>query len=411
MKKRNIPTLVLLTFATSFAVGCSKKESPQETAPEIKEEAKQEESVQIINIEKVSFKDLNELRNFSKKSTSGFSKFLSSNKIENILAADGSIVTNKNMTYEKYTKNFNQLAYTQVITNYNDGVGYLKSGIKINFHMEETMSTSNNFAKAIFTIVNKHNPNITEEVFNEELKKATSDPTSISDYSFDLGITGMSLNVYSKPDINERELTLNIRQELEFPKADEFLKEYKTVKEFKDDSAKLIEDINKKVSAINETLKNSYVGKAESVEIKANSIESNETTSFSQSFELEYNAKSIDIIPDEVVNGIYECIEMLMTKDKLSKIISADDLKAYLKSLEIYSGLHTTGALIDETGEAIQTNSLPFLDGIIELSIGFEPVISEENETDENSSSTKKYNNYIKVKVNIPVQAEGIKSL
>lgn len=411
MKKRNIPTLALLAFASTFAVGCSKKEdAPKETAPEIKEEVK-EEIVQIINVEKASFNNISELRNFSKKSTSEFSKFLSSNNIANVLATDGSIVTNKNMTYEKYTKNFNQLAYAQITTNYDDGVGYLKSGIKINFHMEETMSTSNNFAKAIFTIVNKHNPNITEEQFNEELKKATSDSTLHTDYSFDLGITGMSLNVYSKPDINERELVLSIRQELEFPKAEEFLKEYKTVKEFKDDSVKLVEDINKKVSLANETLKNAYVGKADSVELKVNSVESNESTAFSQSLDIEYNAKSIDTIPDEAINAIYDCIESLMTKEKLSKIISADDLKAYLKSLEIYSGLHTTGSLIDETGEAIQINSLPLLNGIIELSVGFEPVESQEIEADENSTSINKYNNYIKVKVSIPIQAEGIKSL
>lgn len=410
MKKRNVSALALLAFATTLSVGCSKKEDkPQEAAPEVKEEVKEE--VQILNIEKASFNTISELRNFSKKSTSDFSKFLSSNKIENVVAADGSIAINKSMTYEKYTKNFNQLAYTQITNNYDDGVGYLKSGIKLNFHMEETLSTSNNFAKAIFTIVNKHNPNITEEQFNEELKKATSDPTLHTDHSFDLGIEGITLNVYSKPDINERELVLSIRQELEFPKTEEFLKEYKTVKEFKDDSAKLSEDINKKISLLNDTLKNSYVGKSKSVDINVNSVEWNETTSFSQSFDIEYNAKEIDTIPDAAINGIYECIEMLMSKEKLSKIISADDLKAYLKSLEIYSGLHTTGSLVDETGEAIQINSLPFLTGIIELNVGFKPVQAREDENDENSTTVKKYNNYIKVKVSIPVKAEGISSL
>ena len=411
MKKRNMSTLALLTFASAFTVGCSKKEEvSQEVVPEVKEETKEEVS-NITNIEKASFKSISELRSYSKKVTSEFSKFLTSNKIENVVAEDSSIVANKKMTYEKYTKNFNQLAYTQVTTNYNDGVGYLKTGIKLNFHMEETMSTSNNFAKAIFKIVSKYNSNITEEQFNEELKIATSDPTLHSDYSFDLGVEGVSLNIYSKPDVNERELVLSIRQELEFPKAEDFLKEYKTVKEFKDDSIKLIEDINKKVFLTNEALINSYVGKAESVEIKVNSVESNETTSFAQSFDIEYNAKGIDSIPDELVNCIYESIESLMTKEKLSKIISTDDLKAYLKSLEMYSGLHTTGSLIDETGEVIQPNSLPLLDGIIELSVGFEPVQSQETELDENSASIKKYNNYIKIKVNVPVKAEGVKSL
>ena len=412
MKNKRISTIALLAMATTFSVGCSKKEEkPKEVAPEIKEEKETVKEVQILNIEKATFKDLNELRNFSKKSTSDFSKFLTSNKIDNVTAQDGSIAINKNMTYEKYTKNFNQLAYTQVINNYDEGIGYLESGVKLNFHMEETLSTSNNFAKAIFKIVNKHNPNITEEVFNEELNKATSDPTSTVDHSFNLDIEGMSLNVLSKPDVNERELVLSIRQELEFPKAEEFIKEYKTVKEFKEDSAKLSEDITKKISLLNDTLKNAYVGKADSINVNVNSTEWNETTSFNQTLELEYNGKGIDTIPDSLVTGIYEAIESIMSKEKLSKIISADDLKAYLKSLEIYSGLHTTGSLIDETGEAIQVNSLPFLNGIFELNVGFEPVQSKESESDENSTSIKKYNNYIKVKVNIPVKAEGITSL
>lgn len=411
MKKRNISILTMLAFTTAFTVGCSNKqeEKPQQAAPEANNETKEE--IKIIDIEKASFENISELRNFSKKSTSDFSKFLTSNRIENVVAADGSIATNKNMTYEKYTKNYNQLAYTQITNNYDEGVGYLKSGIKINFHMEETMSTSNNFAKAIFAIINNYNPTITEEGFNEELAKATSDPTSLSDYSFNLGVNGITLNVYSKPDANERELVLSIRQELEFPKAEEFIKEYKTVKEFKEDSAKLAEDINKKISLLNDALKNSYTGKAKSVDIKVNSVDWNDTTSFAQSLDIEYNAKSIDTIPDSAVNGIYECIEAIISKEKLSKIISADDLKAYLKSLELYSGMNTTGSLIDETGEAIQINSLPFLNGIIELNVGFELAASSTSETDENSANIRKYNNYIKVKVNVPVQAEGIKSL
>ena len=412
MRKTKIPTLALIAFATTLSVGCSKKEEkPQEVAPEVKEDVKEEKEIAVTNIEKASFANISELRNFSKKSTSDFSKFLTNNKIENVLSSDGSLVTIKNMTYEKYTKDFNQLAYTHISTNYNDGTGYLKSGIKLNFHLQEQIDTTNNFAKAIFTIVNKHNPNITEEQFNENLKNATSDSTVHTDYSFDLGVSGMSLNIYTKPDKNERELVLSIRQELEFPKSEEFLKEYKTVKEFKDDSAKLSEDIKSKVSKINETLKNSYIGKCDSIDIKVNSFESNETTSFAQSVDIEYNAKGIETIADEAVNGLYECIESLITKEKLSKIISADDLKSYLKSLEVYSGLHTSGSIIDETGEAIQANSLPFLDGIIELSVGFEPVVSNEINTDENSTIIKKYNNYIRLKLNIPIKAEGIDSL
>ena len=158
-------------------------------------------------------------------------------------------------------------------------------------------------------------------------------------------------------------------------------------------------------------MKNSYIGKCDSIDIKVNSFESNETTSFAQSVDIEYNAKGIETIADEAVNGLYECIESLITKEKLSKIISADDLKSYLKSLEVYSGLHTSGSIIDETGEAIQANSLPFLDGIIELSVGFEPVVSNEINTDENSTIIKKYNNYIRLKLNIPIKAEGIDSL
>ena len=411
MINKRIPAIALVAFATTFAVGCNKKE---ETPKEEVQQTVKEEKVKIINIEKASFKDLTELRNFSKTATSDFGKFLSSNKIDNVVSQDGSIAINKNMTYEKYTKEFNQLAYTHISTNFENGTGYLKTGLKLNFHMEETLNVDNTFAKAIFKIISKYNPGITEEAFNEELKSATSDPTNTSDYQFDLNIEGITLNIYSKPDMNEKELTLSIRQELEFPKTEELIKEYKTVKEFKDDSVKLSEDLAKKIEALNETLKNAYVGKSKEIEVKLKSIESNESSSFSQSVELEYNAKEIESIPDELLNGLYETIESLISKEKLSKIISSDDLKSYLKSLEVYSGLHTIGTLIDETGEAIQPNSLPFFDGIVELSVGFTPSEkkdSEENTEDKNNSKIKKYDNFIKLKIVVPVKAEGITSL
>ena len=200
MRKTKIPTLALIAFATTLSVGCSKKEEkPQEVAPEVKEDVKEEKEIAVTNIEKASFANISELRNFSKKSTSDFSKFLTNNKIENVLSSDGSLVTIKNMTYEKYTKDFNQLAYTHISTNYNDGTGYLKSGIKLNFHLQEQIDTTNNFAKAIFTIVNKHNPNITEEQFNENLKNATSDSTVHTDYSFE------SCSVLDMPEYGMRE--------------------------------------------------------------------------------------------------------------------------------------------------------------------------------------------------------------
>lgn len=418
MMNKRIPVVAILAFTSAFAVGCSKKETPKEEVTETEtQKVVKEEKVVVQHIEKISFKDFTELKKFSKKNTSDFGKFLSANKIDNTVSSDGTIAINKNMTYEKYTKNFNQLAYTHIQTNFENGTGYLKTGIKFNFHLEETLSTQNNFAKAIFTIVNKHNPKITEEDFNAQLKSATSDPTNTSDYQFDLGINGMSLNVYTKTDINERELVLSVRQEIEFPQVEEIIKEYKTVKEFKEDSEKLSVSVSDKIVALNETLKNAYVGKCDSIKVELKSIEANDSSSFAQSAELEYKAEKIDSIPDELVNGLYETIESIISKEILSKIISSDDLKAYLKSLEVYTGLHTSGSLIDETGEAINPNSLPIFNGIIDLSIGLEHSESDNKETseestkDENSNNIKKYNQYIKLKVNIPVKAEGITSL
>ena len=418
MINKRIPVIAMLAFTTTFAVGCKKKEVVQEDTTTQTQTPAKEETVTVQHIEKASFKDLAELKNFSKKNTSDFGKFLSANKIDNIVSNDGTIAVNKNMTYEKYTKYFNQLAYTHIETNFEDGTGYLKTGIKLNFHLEEALSTQNNFAKTIFTIVNKHNPGITEESFNNQLNSATSDASNTSDYQFDLGINGMSLNVYTKPDANERELVLSVRQELEFPKSEEMIKEYKTVKEFKEDSQKLSTDMTDKIEALNKTLKNAYVGKCDSIEVKLNSININDSTSFAQSAEIEYIANKIESLPDELITGLYDSIETIISKEKLSKIISKDDLKAYLKSLEVYSGLHTTGSLIDETGEAINPNSLPFFNGIVDLSIGFENAndsnnteTSEETTKDENANTVNKYNTYIKLTVNIPVKAEGITSL
>lgn len=417
MINKRIPIIAVLAFTTTFMVGCKKNEAVKKEDTVTQTQTTEKEKIVIQHVEKVTFKDLTELKNFSKKNTSDFGKFLSSNNIDNTISTDGSIAINKNMTYEKYTKEFNQLAYTHIENNFKNGTGYLKTGIKFNFHLEETLNTQNNFAKAIFTIVNTHNPAITEEDFNNQLISATSDKTNISDYQFDLGINGMSLNIYTKPDINEREFVLSVRQELEFPSPEEMIKEYKTVKEFKEYSDKLSINITDKIAALNEKLKNAYVGKCDSIEVELNSTEINVSSSFAQKFGIKYNAKNIDSIPNELIDGLYETIETVITKEKLSKIISKDDLKAYLKSLEIYSGLHTTGSPIDETGEIISPNSLPIFDGIIDLSIGFENVIknnkneSEETSNDKNKNNINKYNTYIEMVINIPVKAEGITSL
>ena len=441
MINKKIPVVALVALTTSLSVGCSKKTETQENTSNI-ENTNKENVVSTKHIQKSTFKDLGELKTFSKNVTSEFSEFLAKNSIENIVSPDGTLTVNTKMSYEKYTKNYSQLAYTKVETDFNTGTGYLKSGIKVNFHIDETLTLENNFAKAIFTIVNAYNPVITEKQFAEELINATSNSSSTSDYQFNLGINGITLNMRTN-DNNERELALSIRQEIEFPKATELIKEYKTVKEFKEDSEKLPLKMEEKVGQLNEKLNTLYGGSSDSINLTLNSIDSNTSDDFGQSLEVEYNAENINFLPKELLNGLYEIVEEMISKEKLSKIITLDEFKAYFESLYVYSGVKTSDTLMDENGEPIVINSLPLFDGIIDLSVNLkhhtkeeskedntesttedsnessieenanskdENSKNEENNTSNNNPSNKqdKYDMYIKINLNIPVMAEGV---
>ena len=115
-----------------------------------------------------------------------------------------------------------------------------------------------------------------------------------------------------------------------------------------------------------------------------------------------------------MLNSLYELIEDIITKEKLSKILTLDEFKSYVKGLEIYAGAHTTGSIIDELGDAIEPNKLPFLSEV-GLSISYTPSQIEENkndvEEDKNKNSINVYDSTIKLIVSIPVKAEGITSL
>lgn len=422
MNIKKISTISILAIASTFAVGCSKDDNKKE--PQVQQEApkkeEKKEEIKKVPINKMTFKDLNELRTFMKSTASDFGKFLGANKIETLIAPDGSLVINKESTYEKYTKNFNQLAYSHVSVDYANATGYLKTGIKLNAHMEEKLTTANTYIQAMFKIISKHNPAITEEAFNKYLADSTGNSKDISDSSFDTGINGLTVNTYSKPDDNEREIVLSIRQDLEIPKTSEILKEYKTVQEFKEDSLKLSEDLNVKVQRMNEILKNAYIGKAKDIKVNLKSFDSSDTQLFSQNLELDYNSVETIVIPDELITGVYEIIESIVTKEKLSKIISLDEFKSYMKSLELYGGVYEGIPLADETGEPILPNSLPFLKEV-NLSIRFEPVAQEQISDNTNSpavsanntpkATVKKYNNFMNIKISVPVKAEGVTSL
>ena len=421
MFKNKITLLSFLVISSSLMVACGKTEDVKEdTKVGSVENAKKEEinTVEVTPISAEIIKSSSDLKSFSKAKIKEFENILKSNKIDCISTEDSSLVINKNMSYEKYTKEFSQLAYRQVYTNYENGTGYLKTGIKINIHLQEQASTENNFVKAMFDIVKLHNPNITEESFNEEIKNATSSSENISDKDITTGVDGLIIKVYSKPDINEREIVLSIRQELEIPKSENLLKEYKTVQEFKDDSEKLNTIISEKIENVNEVLKNSYIGKFKEVNFSTKGLVVDTASSFNQSIEVEYKGTEINDIQDEVLVAFYEIIESIITKEKLSKIVTLDEFKSYIKSLKVYSGEGINGVIIDELGDYIQPSRLPLVN---ELGINMSYVESsiKEESKKENAEESKsegkvdinKYDAYIKITVSIPVKAEGITNL
>lgn len=413
MLNKKISLMALIVLSASLTVACGKKEEPKQE-PVIEKVEQKEEVVKELAIEKVKFKDLAELKSFSKVQMKNFENILKSNRIDFVSAPDGTLVINKNMSYEKYTKEFNQLAYSHISKDFETGAGYLKTGIKLNIHMQEQVSLDNNFVKAMFDIVKLYNPNINEENFNNEIKTATGNPNSMSDSDITTDVKGITIKVYSNPDTNEREIVLSLRQDLEIPKSNHLLKQYKTVQEFKDDSVTLKESTEGKIARLNEVLKNTYINKYKDLEIALVSYNPN-YSQFAQSMEIEYTGAQITGLQDEFLAGIYEIIEDVFTKEQVAKIISADDFKAYFKSLEVYAGAFTTGSVIDEMGEAINPNKLPFLSEV-ELSMSFK-LSNSKNSTgeefieDKNEDAIKLYDTKINLKLNIPVKAEGITSL
>ena len=421
MFKNKISLLSLLIISSSLMVACGKTEDKKEDTKVEKVEnvettkTEEDNTIEIIPINKEVLKSFADLKSFSKTKIKEFENILKANKIDIVSTEDNSLVVNKNMSYEKYTKQFSQLAYRQVYTDYENGTGYLKTGIKINVHLEEQVSTENNFVKSIFNIVNLHNPGITEESFNEEIKQATTSPSDISDKDITTGVDGIVVKVYSKPDINEREIVLSIRQELEIPKSEALLKEYKTVKEFKDDSEKLNTTISEKIKNINDTLNNSYIGKFKEVNFSTKGLVVDDSSSFNQSIEIEYKGTEINHIQDEVLVGFYEIIESIITKEKLSKIVTVDEFKSYIKSLKVYCGEGINGDMVDELGEYIQPSRLPFTTNELGISMSYVPSpienVSEEESSSQANVDINKYDAYIKITISIPIKAEGITSL
>ena len=416
MLNKKISLLAMILISSSLVVACGKKEeAPVKEEPPVAQKAPvKEEQPKEISLNKVTFKDHNELKSFAKTQLKTFENVLKNNRIDVVSSPDSTLVVNKNMTYEKYTKEFNQLAYAHISKDYETGIGYLKGGIKYNVHMQEQVSIENNFIKAMLDTIKVYNPNIDEEKFNTDIKNATGDPNSISDTNIETGVKGITLKVYANPDTNEREIALSIRQDIEFPKLKSLLKQYKTVKEFKEDTTKLQENLNQKISRINEVLKNTYIGKFKDLELLMPSYSPN-FEQFNQSVELEYRGTQITGLQDEFLEGLYEIICDVLTKEQVSKIISLEDFKAYFKSLEVYAGAFTTGSVIDEMGEAIAPNKLPFLSEV-ELSMSFKHSngtnsIPEGGIEDKNENAIKLYDAKISVKINIPVKAEGVTSL
>lgn len=418
MLKNKKYTIAFLILASSLGVGCSKKaEIKDNNSGELLQEKVEESKNKTLSLTKKDFKDINELKAFSKDKIKEFENILISNKIDYIESYESDLIINRNMTYEKYTKEFNQLAYTQISKNYSSGSGYLKTGLKLNIHLQEQISIENNFIKSMFDVIKLYNPDIEEKDFNEDIKNATSKSDDTSEKDINTGVEGITLKVYSDTSTNERTIVLSVRQELGIPQTVDLQKEYKTVKEFKEDSEKLNNSIEQKIDRINEVLKNSYIGKYKDVEIKLNNFSASYEKSFNQSFDIEYKGTRITGLQDEMLLGLYELIESVAGKDSLSKTITADEFKSYVKGLTIYTGVHTTGTIIDELGDAILPNSLPFSPENLSLSISYVSSVDKENkeenslEEDKNSNSINVYDAVIKLAVNVPIKAEGVTGL
>lgn len=416
MLNKKISLMAIILLSSSLVVACGKKEeAPVKEEPVIeKTEPIKEEAPKEIALNKVTFKDNSELKSFSKTQMKTFENILKNNRIDVVSAPDSTLVVNKNMTYEKYTKEFNQLAYAHISKDYETGLGYLKGGIKYNVHMQEKISIENNFIKAMLDVIKIYNPNIDEEKFNNDIMTATGNPNSVADTNIETGVKGITLKVYANPDTNEREIALSLRQDLEFPKIKSLLKQYKTVQEFKDDSTKLQETLNQKIGRLNEVLKNTYIGKFKDLELLMTAYNPN-FEQFAQSVELEYKGNQITGLQNEFLDGLYEIICDVLTKEQVSKIISLEDFRAYFKSLEVYAGAFTTGSVIDEMGEAITPNKLPFLSEV-ELSMSFKTSngtipTPEGTPEDKNKEEIKLYDAKINVKINVPIKAEGVTSL
>lgn len=404
-----------LILTSSLTIACEKKGVEKEDITiENIQDSEENKKIEELSIDKKIFKDYAELKSFSKSQMNLFENILKSNKIEYVSTSDNSLVINKNRTYEKYTKEFNQLAYSNIVKDFESGTGYLKTGLKLNVHLEEQVSLEHNFIKAMLNIVKTYNPNIDEEKFDNEIKLATQNPENLTDVDISTGVKGLVIKVYSRPDINEREIVLSIRQELEIPKSEELLKEYKTVQEFKNDSDKIEQATNEKIARLNEILKNSYIGKYKDLEVSLIKFEADYGSKFSQSAEVQYKGTEITSIQDELLDGLYEIIENILSKEKVSKILTSDEFKAYVKSLEVYAGAHTTGSIVDELGETIEPSKLPFISEV-ELSISFSSAVPKESSSkeniDKNTNVINTYNSIINLKVGIPIKAEGITSL
>lgn len=417
MFKKKISLIAFLILASSLSVACTKKEEIKEQANPI--EKVEVEEPKIYKIEKASFKNLSELKSFSQNQIKSFEGVLKANKIDYVKAGDNSLIINENMTYEKYTKEFNQLAYTQISTNYDSGTGYLKTGLKLNIHLEEQVSTENNFVKAMFDTIKLYNPDYNEEEFNTQIKSATSNPDDLTDKDIITNIEGIVVKVYSNASTNEREIVLSIRQDLELPELKELEKSYKTVLDFKNDSATINETAIQKIERLNEVLKNSYIGKYKDVNVVLKSFESNETTSFNQSIELEYTGSQVTELQDEMLETYYELLELVLTKNNINSLLTKEEFKEYIKGLAVYTGAYTSGSVINELGEAIEPNKLPFLKEV-SVSISFNKSQVDEQSTglntvesteDKNANLIKLYDSVLNLKVSIPVKAEGISSL
>lgn len=411
-KNKRISILMFLALTSSLLVACNKGDNNSNNEVvnlENTQEENNDSNKKDLVLDKQSFKTIADVNSFAKTKTKEFENILKANKIDYILANDNSLIINKDMTYEKYTKEFSQLAYTQISTDYESRLGYLKTGLKLNIHLQESISTDNNFINAMFDVVKIYNPKINKDTFNEEIKKATSDPNDITDKDITTGVDGVTIKIYSKTDSNEREIVLSVRQELELPELNSLLKEYKTVKEFKEDSDKLYTSINNDIDTLNTTLLNSYIGKYSDLNLKLSKFDAGYSSDFYQSATVSYNGVGINGLQDEMLEGLYSVIENVLTKEKLSKIISVNDFKAYMKSLELYSGTYTDGILVDELGYLIEANSLPFLS---EVSLNMSYTISKNIVADdENSVNMNSYDSNIELFVHIPVKAEGVTSL